>query len=158
MKRIHFLVIAFAILMTFASPQANLSQARSLPGLLLANPSSASAKTLRLSAALGGKIVWSSSNRPNNRFELYSINPDSLAITPITDNTLSEGEPAWSPDGWKIAFDAYVSDNHELFVINADGSGQKQITLGYSCSSPNGRPMGQRYPLPIMKAGTIECM
>jgi hypothetical protein len=40
------------------------------------------------------------------------------------------GPPAWSPDGTKIIFDAYLTENPGLFVANADGSGVTNVTNG----------------------------
>jgi len=38
--------------------------------------------------------------------------------------------PAWSPDGKRIVYQADVDGVKQLFVINADGSGKKQLTSG----------------------------
>ncbi|MCH8346287.1 MAG: PD40 domain-containing protein, partial [Chloroflexi bacterium] len=37
-------------------------------------------------------------------------------------------EPAWSPDGSKIAFSSDRDRNNEIYVINADGTGLKNLT------------------------------
>ena len=39
-------------------------------------------------------------------------------------------DPAWSPDGMQIVFAAGEENNHDLFVINADGTGRRQLTSG----------------------------
>ena len=36
--------------------------------------------------------------------------------------------PAWSPDGSKIAFESGRDGNLEIYVMNADGSGQTRLT------------------------------
>lgn len=36
--------------------------------------------------------------------------------------------PAWSPDGKKIAFMSFRDRNAEIYVMRADGSGQKRLT------------------------------
>ena len=36
--------------------------------------------------------------------------------------------PAWSPDGRKLAFVSRRDGNSEIYVINADGSGQENLT------------------------------
>jgi len=38
--------------------------------------------------------------------------------------------PAWSPDGSKIVYQADVDSIKQLFIVNADGSGKKQLTTG----------------------------
>ena len=58
------------------------------------------------------------------------MNPDGSSQTNLTGAQSSyEIEPAWSPDGSKIAFDAVSSSEFHfgglgVYVTNADGSGQ----------------------------------
>jgi TolB protein len=40
----------------------------------------------------------------------------------------AETGPAWSPDGQRLVFVGYVKDGVDLFVINADGSGLRNLT------------------------------
>jgi eukaryotic-like serine/threonine-protein kinase len=51
----------------------------------------------------------------------------------------SEKRPRWSPDGNRIAFEAGFSGTSQVYIINADGSGQQQIT--------NAPPPGVVFPL-----------
>jgi Tol biopolymer transport system component len=55
-----------------------------------------------------------------------------------------DGSPSWSPDGRKIAFYSERDGNGEIYVMNADGSGQSRLTHhpadeGYPAWSPDGR-------------------
>ena len=36
-------------------------------------------------------------------------------------------QPAWSPDGTRIAYAAQVNFEEHVFVANADGSGRKDL-------------------------------
>jgi WD40 repeat protein len=73
--------------------------------------------------------------------EIYVMNADGSGQTKLTNNTQSDTDPSWSPDGDKIAF-SRSGDNgeDEIYVMNADGSGQTRLTNnGYSPSwSPDG--------------------
>ena len=69
-----------------------------------------------------GKIVFQS-NRHVASGEIYTITPGGTAARITTSNGSSN--PAYSPDGSKIAF---VSTNNQVFVMNADGSGRRQVT------------------------------
>lgn len=54
-------------------------------------------------------------------------------------------EPAWSPDGSKIAFASRRSGSFDIFVMNADGSGTKQLTSGKRTDNhPTWSPDGKR--------------
>jgi len=41
---------------------------------------------------------------------------------------IANAYPAWSPDGRRIAFQSNRTGDHEIFVMNADGSGVMQLT------------------------------
>jgi TolB protein len=45
----------------------------------------------------------------------------------LTNDGTSE-YPSWSPDGSRIAFDDGAGFNHQLYVMNADGSGVTRLT------------------------------
>ncbi len=56
---------------------------------------------------------------------VYTINPDGSGRTLLTTGYT----PEWSPDGQKLAFANTVSGfNDDIFVMNADGSGQTNVT------------------------------
>ena len=54
-------------------------------------------------------------------------------------------EPSWSPDGQQIAFLSWRDGGDEIYVIDADGLGLKQVTHGLlGGHSPSFSPDGQR--------------
>jgi Tol biopolymer transport system component len=46
----------------------------------------------------------------------------------LTDTEGYNREPSWSPDGSPIAFWSDRSGDHEIFLMNADGSSQLNLT------------------------------
>jgi Tol biopolymer transport system component len=84
--------------------------------------------------------------------EIYSIRLDGSQPVNLTRTpTVIEGEPAWSPDGEKIAF----SSHGNIYVLNADGSGRTQLTdyppgsydyerSSYWAAGPNWSPDGAK--------------
>lgn len=65
----------------------------------------------------------------NPTWDIYVMNVDGTDQIQLTKDSASEIEPAWSPDGSKIAF---ISDRHgqnfDIYVMNADGSNVTQLT------------------------------
>ena len=56
------------------------------------------------------------------------MNADGSNPVNLTNNIAYDAEPAWSPDGTKIAFTSLRSGNYETYVMNADGSGLVNLT------------------------------
>lgn len=68
---------------------------------------------------------------------IYTVSISSGNTSRLTEG----GSPDWSPDGSRIAFDDGFTGN--VFVINADGSGRRQLTSGrLSSTSPAWSPDG----------------
>jgi TolB protein len=67
--------------------------------------------------------------------DLYSMNADGSDIRPLTSTPdINELDPSWSPDGRQIAFyrrpEGRGDEFGEVWVMNADGSGQRRVALG----------------------------
>jgi Tol biopolymer transport system component len=59
-----------------------------------------------------------------------TVRADGTGQTRLThDNGL---DPAWSPDGSKIAFISERDGNREVYVMDADGSGQTRLATNSS--------------------------
>lgn len=79
------------------------------------------------SATLTGKFAFVS--RDDGDREIYTMNADETNLLKLTDNTKNDEEPAWSPDGTKIAFHAWgYQVPNEIYVMNSDGSNVLPIT------------------------------
>lgn len=73
--------------------------------------------------------------------QIRVVNADGSA-----DTMLAEGfDPVWSPDGTKIAYANGVEYNAEIYIMNADGSNQIQLTQNWHSSySPSFSPDGTK--------------
>ncbi len=66
-------------------------------------------------------------------------------------------EPAWSPDGSRIAFSSRRSGTFDLYVMNADGTGTERLTSGgKNDSHPTWSPSGTT--IAFARAGDIYVM
>jgi dipeptidyl aminopeptidase/acylaminoacyl peptidase len=101
--------------------------------------------------------------------EVYLLSADGTTITNLSNEITSPSNdpsaaccPAWSPDGQKIAFDSNreFSSNRSwdhIFVMNADGSGQTQLTSGeYHDGWPAWSPDGGRIAFASYRSGRLE--
>jgi TolB protein len=90
--------------------------------------------------------------RSKDDSEIYVMNADGSGTRRLTHNVGYDGEPAWSPDGRKIAFQSRrrVGSSGgmgigEIYVMNADGSGKRNLTRNPAQDgSPSWSPDGRR--------------
>jgi len=83
-----------------------------------------------------GEIVVASSR--SGRFQLYSVERSNLAqMRKVVDDTATANEPAFSPDGSRIAFVSTRDGQPEIYVMDADGSNVARLT---NSPAPDGDP------------------
>ena len=95
--------------------------------------------------------------------ELYTMDANGGNVTPLPDVFPDQFEvthlqPAWSPDGQKIAFRllAEEPETEGIYVVNADGSNITQLTKGSRDSYPAWAPDGAK--IAISRSGSIVTM
>jgi Tol biopolymer transport system component len=109
----------------------------------------------------GRRIVFTSLK--DGDLDIYVMDADGTNVKRLTTTPGYDGGPWWSPDGTKIAYRAWHPtgaaleeyrallaqrlvrpSRMELFVMNADGSGQRQVTeLGGANFGPSWAPDGR---------------
>jgi Tol biopolymer transport system component len=81
----------------------------------------------------GRWIAFSSSAATPENPEIYVVHPDGSGLKRLTytkgdvDTLGDDSWPTWSPDGKRIAFSSNRTGDGELWIMNADGSGQKRL-------------------------------
>ena len=114
-------------------------------GVYVMNADGSGVERLTYSDATDENPVWSPDGRRiafvsarDGDYEIYVMNADGSGVERLTYSTYYgkdanmrsyDHEPAWSPDGRRIAFVSGRDGNHEIYVMNADGSGVERLTF-----------------------------
>jgi TolB protein len=116
----------------------------------------------------GQEITYWAYDPASKTTDIWKMNADGSTKVKLTSDGTYKGSPMWSPRGDRIAYTANQTGNMEVYVINTDGGGQKQLTtghnLGYSLETrTTWNPDGVRlyyqaltFPLPPYTVTTIS--
>jgi len=76
----------------------------------------------------GGKIVFCAGASTFTR-DIYVVNSDGTDLTRLTSGVGNNVYPAFSPNGRKIVFTSNRTGTSQVWLMNADGSNQRQLTF-----------------------------
>jgi TolB protein len=76
----------------------------------------------------GGEIAFTAKPAGSPTRDVYVIRSDGTGLTQLTSGEGNNTYSAFSPDGSKIVFDSDRSGTWQVWLMNADGSGQHQLT------------------------------
>jgi uncharacterized protein YjdB len=83
----------------------------------------------------GFRMVFTGTH--NHGTSIFMANIDGSGVVMLTDGTNREDQPVWSPDGTRIAFRRWapggppgIFNPAHIWVMNADGTGQVNLTAG----------------------------
>src|SRR4051812_15339516 len=106
---------------------------RHLPLCLVAAALAATAASPAAQAALApsndGQIAFERRVTGTDH-EIFSVAPTGGLTTNLTQNGALDKDPAWSPDGTKIAFSSNRGGSFDIWVMNADGGAPVRVTTG----------------------------
>jgi Tol biopolymer transport system component len=75
----------------------------------------------------GGRILFT--RYPVGGFgDIFLLDVRSGRVRRLTFTKADDGDPSWSPDGRRIVFDSTRDGNREVYVMNADGTAQRNVT------------------------------
>lgn len=99
---------------------------------------------------VGGRIAFTHND------DLYTANADGSQQVNLTNHPADESYFKWSPDGKSIAFISDRNGSAQLFVMNADGSGQRLLTDLPNCHGFHWSPDSSRLTFVSDQEGNDE--
>jgi Tol biopolymer transport system component len=86
-------------------------------------------KVLDFTLSPDGRMVAMHGAVGSRDLEIYVMRTDGTDVRQLTENQrVRDSDPAWSPDSRRIAFVSDRDGNREIYVMNADGSNQTNIS------------------------------
>jgi TolB protein len=76
----------------------------------------------------GGKLVFTAKPAGSTTRDIYVISSDGTGLERLTQDEGDNTYPAFSPDGRKIVFDSNRTGTSQVYVMDADGNDQRQLT------------------------------
>ena len=116
------------------------------------------ATAVRFDIVCDGNVALAYAKRVDGNAEIYTLGPvDWQNPVRLTVHPARDVEPAWSPDGSRIAFVSDRDGNDEIYVMNADGSNPVRLTTGPSSDfGPAWSPDGARIAFATDRDGNAE--
>ncbi|MCJ7550614.1 MAG: DPP IV N-terminal domain-containing protein, partial [Anaerolineae bacterium] len=112
----------------------------------------------------GRGIAFESSRDGNREIYIVPVPPvtggsvDDTVVQRLTDNDVNDYAPAWSPDGTRIAFYSSRGKAYNIYVMNADGSDEHQLTSDNTSNEwwPSWSPDGSQIAYCKMQDGYLH--
>ncbi|MEN3011151.1 MAG: PKD domain-containing protein [Candidatus Bipolaricaulaceae bacterium] len=105
----------------------------------------------------GTKVAFTRAVSPENT-EIFVVDIQTKSIRQLTFSKGQDITPRWSPDGTKISFATNRDGNWEIYTMNVDGSGLKNLTNNDKSDDqwPSWSPDGQYIVFQSNRTGRFE--
>ncbi|MBA3523567.1 MAG: PD40 domain-containing protein [Geodermatophilaceae bacterium] len=91
-----------------------------------------------------GVIAWTHVTGFTTDAEVFVIRPDGTGARALTTNDQNDFNPAWSPDGRRIAYESSSSTDVDIYVLDARGERNLTNDPGHADRHPSWSPDGGR--------------
>jgi Tol biopolymer transport system component len=99
-------------------------------GLLVAIAAVVSGTASGTFAGDNGRIAFTMRTETDD-FDVYTMNPDGTGVFRVTTDPGRDINPRWSPDGSRIAISSNRGGEFDIWVVNADGTGDPVQVSGF---------------------------
>ena len=114
----------------------------------------------------GKHIAFTANGRPGDwgarggDLEIYVMDANGANPRKLTENHRQDTDPAWSPDGKRIAYTSTIDRNQEVYVMDVDGGSQLRLTNSGDVHihnwKPSWSPDGERIAFTSNRDGNQE--
>jgi CSLREA domain-containing protein len=119
----------------------------------------APAKSVTYTVVLRRKILFASSRTSGG--DIYAMNPDGSGVVQLTATAGPDEQPAWSPDGSKIAFASKRADVNgtllDIYTMDPNGQNVRRLTTARGDdTAPAWSPDGTKIAFQSNRDGNVE--
>ena len=105
----------------------------------------------------GADRIAFASDRNGGDYDIFVVDWNGGGLTALTDNSSDDVAPAWSPNGNKLAFEAYRDGQAEVYVMNATGSAVTRLTNNSAYDgTPAWSPDGAKIAFTSRRTGSYQ--
>ena len=90
----------------------------------------------------GQTLAFTRRTRDSGNYDIYTLDFQGRTLRRLTTDPAEDSEPSWSPDGTQIAFVSDRGGDYDIYVMNADGSNEENLSDNAALFdvAPNWRP------------------
>ncbi len=88
----------------------------------------------------GDRIAFAGLDNPFGKrayFDIFLVSPTGDSLERLTIDSGNNEDPSWSSDGRHLVFTSTRHGGSDIYFINSDGTGEKRLTNGILCYSPD---------------------